>query len=353
MGEGTEKKCKEGLPPWLATFADMMALLMCFFVLLLSFAEIDAIRFKKMAETMRDAFGVHKAVPAADIVKGVSVIAQSFSPTIGPPSVTGDLKQETVDTEKKHLDTNKGDLKQGNLEEGAAFELVPMDEGEEQGLEIDEDVVEAIEAMLKEEAETQAEELREALHEEIEEGLITIETEDTNVIVRINEKGSFPSGSANLNPGFLEVIDRITLAISTRPGKIIVAGHTDNRPISTTRFRSNWELSSARAVTVVHAILTDSTMDPERFLIEGHADTDPLASNDTSENRALNRRVELIIEHGQGELSDEAIHAVELDSASEEAQVAEPDIDVDEGASSDEVIDADDLINDAGVADEQ
>ncbi|MET0044009.1 MAG: flagellar motor protein MotB, partial [Candidatus Thiodiazotropha sp. 6PLUC3] len=63
-------KCPDGLPPWLATFADLMSLLMCFFVLLLSFAEVDAQRFKKMAESMKDAFGVQREIPAVEIVKG-------------------------------------------------------------------------------------------------------------------------------------------------------------------------------------------------------------------------------------------------------------------------------------------
>ena len=80
---------------------------------------------------------------------------------------------------------------------------------------------------------------------------------------------------------------------------MIVAGHTDNIPISTKRFRSNWELSSARAVTVVHALLRDPGVDATRVLVEGHADSQPLAPNDTPENRARNRRVELILIRGE------------------------------------------------------
>ncbi|HEC17391.1 MAG TPA: type VI secretion system protein TssL [Sedimenticola sp.] len=334
MAEGAEKKCDEGLPPWMATFADMMALLMCFFVLLLSFAEIDAIRFKKMAESMKDAFGVQQEIPAVEIVKGISVVTQSFSPSVGTPSVMEEIRQETTETEKEHLEVNQGDLEQGNLAEGAAFEAVPTEGGEmAQNLELNANVMDAVEQKLREDAQAQAEELRATLQQEIEDGLITIETDATNVIVRINEKGSFPSGSADLNPGFLEVIDRIAVALSTHPGKIIVAGHTDNRPISTARFRSNWELSSARAVTVVHALLNDPTMDPERFLIEGYADTDPLAPNDTPENRALNRRVELIIKHGQDVLSDEVIHAREVNAAGGETPAAQPDAAAAEGGS--------------------
>ena len=80
-------ECEEGLPGWLATFADLMSLLMCFFVLLLSFATVDAVRFKKMAESMKDAFGVQREVPAPEIVMGVSVIKQEWSPTVAEQAV--------------------------------------------------------------------------------------------------------------------------------------------------------------------------------------------------------------------------------------------------------------------------
>ncbi|MEM7561516.1 MAG: flagellar motor protein MotB [Pseudomonadota bacterium] len=72
--------CEEGLPPWLATFADMMALLMCFFVLLLSFAEMDVLKYKQVAGALKTAFGVQRIVKATEIPKGTSVIAKQYSP---------------------------------------------------------------------------------------------------------------------------------------------------------------------------------------------------------------------------------------------------------------------------------
>jgi len=95
------------------------------------------------------------------------------------------------------------------------------------------------------------------------------------------------------------VIDRISDAVVRSPGRVVVAGHTDNVPIYTSRFRSNWELSSARAVTVVHALLMNPGVSEDRVLIEGHADSNPLVPNDSVENRAKNRRVELIIVRGE------------------------------------------------------
>ena len=83
--------------------------------------------------------------------------------------------------------------------------------------------------------------------------------------------------------------------MSKTDGQIVVAGHTDNIPINTPRYRSNWELSTSRATSVVHQLLADGEMPPERFVLEGHAETQPLMPNDTSENRARNRRVEIIV----------------------------------------------------------
>ena len=271
-------KCPQGLPPWLATFADLMSLLMCFFVLLLSFAEIDAIRFKKMAESMKDAFGVQQEIPAPDTVKGVSVIKQEWSPSIAEESVITEIRQETSPEEREHVKMS------GDKE--------AMDDAQ---------VMESAQQVLEKEMAEQAELLKAALQDEIGEGMVTVEREGAKIILRIREKGSFRSGSASLDAGFYDVMDRISSVLQDTPGDIVVAGHTDNIPIRSGRFRSNWELSSARAVTVVHALLRNPNMNPERVLIEGWADTKPLVANDTPDNRAQNRRVELLVRRGKDE----------------------------------------------------
>ncbi|MCW8944422.1 MAG: flagellar motor protein MotB [Sedimenticola sp.] len=274
-------KCEDGLPAWLATFADLMSLLMCFFVLLLSFAEMDAIRFKKMADSMKDAFGVQREIPANEIVMGTSVIKQEFSPsTIPEPSLINEIRQQTTDVEKQNLDVpDSGGSDAADADAAAAAAAA------------------ALEKVMQEVAE-QAQDIRDAMQLEIEENLVSVETEQAKIIIRINEKGSFPSGSAKLNDDFYGVMVRLSEAVAKTPGKVVVAGHTDNIPISTRRFRSNWELSSARAVTVVHALLDDPNIDPGRVTVEGHAESQPLVPNDSRENRAINRRVELVIERG-------------------------------------------------------
>ncbi|WP_246344978.1 flagellar motor protein MotB [endosymbiont of Lamellibrachia barhami] len=142
-------KCEEGLPAWLATFADLMSLLMCFFVLLLSFAEMDAIRFKKMAESMKDAFGVQREIPTNEIVKGTSVIKQEFSPASRKETLMKEIRQQTTDDTRDNLDVHDG---QQSADE----------------IEVDEAMKAAMLAQIEAEVEQQAEELAGLLKEEIE-----------------------------------------------------------------------------------------------------------------------------------------------------------------------------------------
>lgn len=286
--------CDEGLPPWMGTFADLMSLLMCFFVLLLSFATMDAVRFKKMAESMKDAFGVQREVPVNEIVKGVSVIKQEWSPSISEQSVVTEIRQETSDTEKEHLKMNDSSQSESSESE--------INEQQAKGL---------AEQLLQKEVVEQFEDLQEALKEEIDEGLINVEREETKIIIRIQEKGSFGSGSARLDAGFHAVMDRISAVLATKPGRIQVAGHTDSIPIRTGRFRSNWELSSARAVTVLHSLIRNKAIKQERVVVQGFAETKPLVDNKNAANRAKNRRVELVIIRGKDDDQGEVIEVPE------------------------------------------
>lgn len=268
MADECPKCPPAGAPLWLATFADLMSLLMCFFVLLLSFATMDANKFKRMSESLMNAFGVQRDIPADDVPMGTSIIAQHFSPAQTEPTLLSDVKQSTnqksteLDVSAEDKEKLKKEIMQEKLQE----------------------------------IHDQAEKIMASLHDEIIQGLVTVETEGLKIILRINEKGSFPSGSAVLKAGFEPVMDKITDSVNNAVGRVAVAGHTDNVPISTDWYRSNWELSASRAVTVAHYMLNNKNTDPNRIVIEGYADTQPLVPNDSEKNRAINRRVEIIIE---------------------------------------------------------
>jgi chemotaxis protein MotB len=266
--DSVEQDCPPvGLPIYMATFADLMALLMCFFVLLLSFAEMDALKYKMVVKSLDDAFGVQREVEANDIPKGTSIIAQEFSPGEPRPTPLKEVRQDTIDETREALEVKL---------DAEAKAVVAAKKQEEQ----------ITEESLK---------FQESLKEEIKEGLIDVETQFDRIVIRIREEGSFQSGEANLNKGFLPILDKIRFVLSKTDGMIVVAGHTDDVPIHTTKYRSNWELSSSRAVSVVHELLADGAIQPERFVLEGHAETQPLITNDTVENRARNRRVEIIV----------------------------------------------------------
>lgn len=168
-----------------------------------------------------------------------------------------------------------------------------MDETREQ-LKVTADAEQLAQQQVKEVAE-ETQEFREALEQEIQDGLIVVESQFSRIVIRIREKGSFPSGDARLNPGFVPILRKIHDVLLTTDGRIAVAGHTDNVPINTPRYRSNWELSTSRATSVVHELLAPGQIPAERFVLEGYADTKPLVPNDSMENRAQNRRVEIIV----------------------------------------------------------
>jgi chemotaxis protein MotB len=143
--------------------------------------------------------------------------------------------------------------------------------------------------------EADLERLREVLKDEIEKGLATVSRQGGRIIVQIHEHGSFPSGSADLHDSVLPTIDKLSTQITIMDGVVQVTGHTDDVPIRTTRFRSNWDLSAARAVSVAHRLMNEDGVAPERIVVTGLADTLPLNPNDSPENRARNRRVQVTI----------------------------------------------------------
>ena len=256
-----------GAPAWLATFADLMSLLMCFFVLLLSMASMDVQKFKKVADSLKMAFGVQRLLQVDEIPMGTSVIEQHFTPGHTEPTPLEEIKQ-TTQQQTEQLDESPDAMERAKQQ--------------------------VIEETLQQ-IEDEADNIKQKLKSEIEQGLVTVETQGYRIVIRINETGSFASASAVLKPGFEPVMDKITQSVAESKGKVIVSGHTDDIPIKTIMYRSNWELSASRAVTVAEYMLEKQQIDPHRFLIEGHADTHPLVPNNSPENRAINRRVEIII----------------------------------------------------------
>jgi chemotaxis protein MotB len=259
---------RNGSPPWLTTFADLMVLLMCFFVLMLSFSEMDPNKFKLMSGSLNEAFGVQTEVTATDAPRGTSLEAAEFSPAIPEPTTENEVRQHTVDADLNTLDL------------GLELRLRELKAQEEA-------------------AARQAQELRAMFSQQIDDGRLLIRQEGSNVIIQLLEKDSFPSGSAELEAGSNVTLTQIGVLVAGMTGAITVSGHTDNVPLrSGGQYRSNWELSAARAATVGHELLA-AGLAPTRLMVSGHADTQPRAANDTAANRALNRRVDITFANGR------------------------------------------------------
>jgi chemotaxis protein MotB len=273
-------------PAWYITFADLCVLLMSFFVLQLSFSELDVQKFKRLAGSMQEAFGVQSIIEAAAIPTGTSVIAREFAPGRPQPTPFDEVRQQTSDNAAERLDTACGDTGASNSgESGDAQKQLIIDRVKD----------------LVGETERDAMQLARAVGDEVRSGQVEVETKGRNIVLRLRERGTFGSGSATLTTSFMPVVRALAAQLERTPGRITIEGHSDPVPIRNARFQSNWALSAARAASVAQALFDVAPLRQDRFTVAGHGDVRPLADNATAEGRARNRRVEVVIAQGLGE----------------------------------------------------
>ncbi len=263
-----EKKCPPtGSPAWMATFADLMSLLLVLFVLLLTFSEMNVVKYKQMAGAMRNAFGISKQDRLAGVIEIDGQlerkVARNVSPTDVPtPTVSMDIP-DTTDEE--------------------SFQVDPQESPEQQATDVENEVAKII--------------AKEAAEQGVE-----VEKNGNEVKIRFPSEIAFGSGSAQVGPAFADLLDKLSDVIKKSQGDVIVAGHTDNIPLGAGGpYRSNWELSAARATSVVHHFLNYTDIPPDRMAVQGYGDSRPLVPNDSPENRAKNRRVEITLVLGEKE----------------------------------------------------
>ncbi|MBD3297425.1 MAG: OmpA family protein [candidate division Zixibacteria bacterium] len=221
---------------WIVTFADMMSLLLCFFVLLLSFSAIDAEKFRQAAESMREALSF-----SGGAIETVEKPEGSISPNLrskGSPNAGIDKDLERLKLAQQEID----DYIQNA---GLADHVQTSIEG------------------------------------------------DRLKVVNSNPL-NFPPGKAQLLESSQQYLDALLPVLQRFEFMIHVEGHTDDRPIETVQFKSNWELSAARAANFVR-YLQDHGADPEHLVVIGYGPHRPIAPNDSDENRARNRRIEILL----------------------------------------------------------
>ena len=295
-------KCPpEGLPEWMGTFADLMALLMCFFVLLLSFSEMDVLKFKQIAGSMKYAFGVQNKIDIKDIPKGTSVIALEFRPGRPDPTPIDIIQQKTTDMTQQMLEFQAGNedsaggrqKQRGEQRGGAAQQTASKQQSKSTSQKASQE--EVAERMRK---------VAQKLEKQIVDGAIEMELLGQQITIRIRENGSFSAGSAFLQPQFVPILRKIGSLLADMPGDIEVSGHSDSQHISNELYRSNWDLSSQRAVAVAEELIKANGFNESRMSVVGKADTAPLDEGDEAQNRSRNRRVEISINQGKPKFSE-------------------------------------------------
>lgn len=142
----------------------------------------------------------------------------------------------------------------------------------------------------------QEQKLAKMLESEIAQGDIRIKKLHDRIIINIDDRISFDSGSDKLKPQVTGALNKIAEILNDYPeNRIVVEGHTDDVPIRTARFKDNWELSTARALSVLHFLLNRSKLNPGRLSLAGYGEYRPIVPNNTPENRSLNRRVDIVL----------------------------------------------------------
>ncbi|HCH1047187.1 TPA: flagellar motor protein MotB [Vibrio parahaemolyticus] len=297
-----------GLPLWMGTFADLMSLLMCFFVLLLSFSEMDVLKFKQIAGSMKFAFGVQNQLEVKDIPKGTSIIAQEFRPGRPEPTPIDVIMQQTMDITQQTLEFHEGESDRAGgtkRDEGKLTGGQSPETSTQSNQSAESDMQQQQSKEMSQEMETLMESIKKALEREIEQGAIEVENLGQQIVIRMREKGAFPEGSAFLQPKFRTLVRQIAELVKDVPGIVRISGHTDNQRLDSELYRSNWDLSSQRAVSVAQEMEKVRGFSHQRLRVRGMADTEPLVPNDSDENRALNRRVEISIMQGEPLYSEE------------------------------------------------
>jgi chemotaxis protein MotB len=285
----------------MGTFADLMALLMCFFVLLLAFSEMDVLKFKQIAGSMKFAFGVQNKIEVDDIPKGTSVIAMEFRPGRPDPTPIETIQQQTMEMTQQVIEFQAGEEDSA----GGRQEQREDQTGGQSALNAEEtETAEAMAEAAQEQINETVKKMAQELEQQIVDGAIELESLGQQIIIRIRENGSFPSGSSFLQPRFKPILQQIGRMLVDIPGEITVSGHTDDFQVADELHLNNWDLSAKRAVSVASELLRAPGFDRNRLSVVGHADTRPLVPNNSELNRRRNRRVEIAIMQGKAKESE-------------------------------------------------
>src|SRR5882724_1508755 len=251
---------------WLVSYADFITLMFAFFVVMFASSQADRSKVKRVSESVTKALedgpasrmrtAVEEMLGAKPHPK-VQTIPVSLKGLAKEPALTGIETPKPTDTAVM------------------AGELLPS--------------LAYLEAQLK---------------KEIESGKMRISLEPRGLVVSLQQATFFPSGEDTLAPATYSSLEKVAIAMRRLPNPVRLEGHTNAIPIHTARFRSNWELSAARAIAVLDLLTGRFEIPRERLAIVGYAETAPVAANDSEAGRARNRRVDIVILNRQQALTE-------------------------------------------------
>ena len=230
-----------GVPPWVITFADMVTLLMVFFILLFAIGTIEQEKWRQLKESLREALGAD-AIEEKGTRQGLDVI------------------KTQVDEQTVHA-------------------------------------VDEVGAMVNREMEDIISEVEEFVFKNKLAGEVRVSSDERGAVITISDVVLFPAGSADMTPKGRATLRQVFDVLKQFNYNVKIEGHTDNTPIHTLRYPSNWELSASRAAEVAHMLIDDG-YPPKRLSVEGFAEFRPKVPNTDPENRAINRRIEVVYQRG-------------------------------------------------------
>lgn len=263
---------------WLLPYSDLMTLLLALFIVLYAASSVNVSKLEELSEAFKSAFS-----------SGISILDKSAA-----------IESETDDLGKRQrearADTNKNQESMTRTEQSARQTLAKQ---EQENLE----------------------KLKKQLDQYIKKGGLSSQLEtnlnQSQLMITIRDNALFPSGTADVKPEARKLAVAIGNMLKAYPDyEIIVSGHTDNQPINTYEFASNWELSSKRAINFMKILLENQAFDPRNFSAIGYGEYRPLDSNDTDAGRSKNRRVEVSILR---KYTDNTTESMKLDAIAHEA----------------------------------
>ena len=286
------EEAKAGAPEWMATFSDLMNLLLCFFVLLFSMSSTDTAKYNEIVEAITSSFSIFSGGGSA-LDQGI-LISSGVSQLNELAEYYSNL---AVDNTAKEDGTKGGS---GKSDTDKTTENKPEDKTEEVKKEGTKDeVIKKYQKELKETAEKNYEKASEAINQFKLNDMVKLKMDTSYNYIGLSIDGYFlfDSGKAELKKGADVILDKAAgILMKFKGADIVIEGHTDNVPqTNTVKYKNNLWLSSARAMTVLEYLTEVEHMDPKKLSASGKGEYEPIASNKTAEGRQKNRRVEIKI----------------------------------------------------------